>query len=60
MYYDNIVPKLQPTVSQYIDSEFINNVGLGIVILAFTLFITIIIGKSLSKSCYLDWYRIDR
>ena len=24
-----LVPKLQPTVSQYIESEFINNVGLG-------------------------------
>ena len=45
-----LVPKFQPTVSEYIESEFINNVGLGIVIFAFTLFITILIGKSLSNT----------
>ena len=28
-----LVPKLQPVVSEYIESEFINNVGLGILIL---------------------------
>ena len=44
-----LVPKFKPTVSKYIESAFINNVGLGIVIFAFTLFITILIGKSLSK-----------
>ena len=27
-----LVPKLQPTISEYIESEFINNVGLGLVI----------------------------
>ena len=27
-----LVPKLQPIVSQYIESEFINNIGLGIAI----------------------------
>ena len=26
--YNNIVPKLQPWVSDYIESEFINNVGI--------------------------------
>jgi len=45
-----LVPKFQPIVSDYIDSEFINNVGLGITIFVFTLFITILIGKSLSKT----------
>ena len=25
-----LVPKLQPVVSEYIDSEFVNNIGLGI------------------------------
>ena len=25
-----LVPKLQPTISEYIESEFINNVGLGL------------------------------
>ena len=44
------VPKLQPTVSQYIESDFINNVGLGIIIFIFTLFLTILIGKALGKA----------
>ena len=45
-----LVPKLQPIVSEYIESEFINNVGLGIVVFIFTLFVTIVIGKALSRA----------
>ena len=45
-----LVPKLQPIVSNYIQSDFINNIGLGIAIFIFTLFITILIGKTLSKA----------
>ena len=45
-----LVPKFQPTVSEYIESEFINNVGLGIAIFIFTLFLSILIGKSLSRA----------
>ena len=45
-----LVPKLQPVVSEYIQSEFINSIGLGIAIFIFTLFITILIGKTLSKA----------
>ena len=45
-----LVPKFQPIVSKYIDSEFINNIGLGAAIFIFTLFLTILIGKSLSKA----------
>ena len=45
-----LVPKLQPTVSEYIESDFINNVGLGIAIFIFTLFLIIVIGKTLSKA----------
>ena len=45
-----LVPKLQPIVSEYIDSEFINNVGLGIAVFIFTLFLTIVIGKALSRA----------
>ena len=45
-----MVPKLQPGVSEYIESDFINNVGLGIAIFVFTLFLTIVIGKTLSKA----------
>ena len=45
-----LVPKFQPIVSEYIQSEFINNVGLGVSIFIFTLFITILIGKTLSRA----------
>tara|TARA_B110000008_G_C16844810_1_gene514238 strand:+ start:295 stop:843 length:549 start_codon:yes stop_codon:yes gene_type:complete len=45
-----LVPKLQPWVGQYIESEFINNIGLGVVVFICTLFLTIIVGKSLSRT----------
>ena len=45
-----LLPKLQPAVSDYIQSEFINSLGLGIAIFIFTLFVTILIGKTLSKA----------
>ena len=45
-----LVPKLQPSVSNYIESEFVNNIGLGIIIFVFTLFLTILIGKTLSRA----------
>ena len=45
-----LVPKLQPLVGEYIQSEFINNIGLGVAIFIFTLFIIILIGKTLSKA----------
>ena len=45
-----LVPKLQPVVSEYIQSEFINNLGLGIAIFIITLFVTILIGKTLNKA----------
>ena len=45
-----LVPKFQPIVGEYIQSEFINNVGLGVVVFALTLFITILVGKTLSKA----------
>ena len=45
-----LVPKFQPVVSEYIESEFINSMGLGITIFVFTLFATILIGKSLSRA----------
>ena len=44
-----LVPKLQPIVSEYVQSEFINNVGLGIAIFVSS-FIMILIGKTLSKT----------
>ena len=45
-----LVPKLQPIVREYIQSEFINNIGLGVVIFIITLFIIILIGKTLSRA----------
>ena len=43
-----LVPKLQPTVSDYIESPFVNNLGLGVVIFIFTLFFTIVIGRAIN------------
>ena len=45
-----LVPKLQPGVSDYIESEFVNNVGLGVVIFIFTLFLMIVIGKAVGRA----------
>ena len=45
-----LVPKFQPVVSDYIQSEFVNSFGLGAVIFIFTLFLTIVVGKALSKA----------
>ena len=45
-----LVPKFQPWVGEYIESEFVNNVGLGIIIFVSTLFLTILAGKSLSRA----------
>ena len=43
------VPKLQPWVSDYIESDFINSFGIGITIFICSLFVTIVLGKALSK-----------
>ncbi|WP_075534125.1 CvpA family protein [Candidatus Pelagibacter communis] len=45
-----LVPKFQPYVSDYIESEFINSFGLGMAIFIFTLFFLILIGKVLSRA----------
>ncbi len=45
-----LVPKLQPWVSEYIESDFINSIGLGIVIFISALFLSIILGKSISRT----------
>jgi membrane protein required for colicin V production len=45
-----LVPKLQPFVSNYIQSEFINNVGIGVAVFILSLFIIILIGKTLAKT----------
>ena len=48
-----LVPKAQPIVGEYVKSDFVNNIGVGIVIFVFTLFVTILIGKVLGKA--LTW-----
>ena len=45
-----LVPKFQPWVSEYIKSDFINSVGLGVIIFIISLFIIILIGKSLNRA----------
>ena len=45
-----LVPKVQPIVGDYVKSEFVNNVGIGILIFIFTLFLTIVVGKALGKA----------
>tara|TARA_B110000444_G_C18490939_1_gene433479 strand:+ start:16 stop:561 length:546 start_codon:yes stop_codon:yes gene_type:complete len=44
------VPKLQPWVINYIESDFIHNVGIGIFVFVITLFVTIILGKALGRT----------
>jgi len=34
-----LVPKLQPIVSEYIESDFVNSVGIGLIIFILTLFV---------------------
>ena len=45
-----LVPKLQPWVREFIESEFINNVGIGIVVFIITLYLTIIIGRTVNRA----------
>ena len=45
-----LVPKAQPYVSEYIESEFINNYGIGIIIFIISLFLIILFGKLLSRA----------
>ena len=45
-----LVPKLQPWVNDYIESEFINNFGIGIAVFICTIFLTIVAGKSLNRA----------
>ena len=44
-----LVPKLQPWVSEYIESEFVNNIGIGLFIFICSLFVIIVIGRALSR-----------
>ena len=45
-----LVPKLQPWVNDYIESKFINNFGIGIAVFICTIFLTIVMGRALSRA----------
>ena len=45
-----LVPKLQPWVSEYIESPFINDIGLSIAIYVLALFLVILLGKVFTSS----------
>jgi len=45
-----LVPKLNPIVQEYIESDFIGDIGLGIFIYIVSLFIIINIGKAISSA----------
>ena len=45
-----LVPKFQPWVNEYIESQFINNFGLGIFVFVVSLFTTILIGRTLARA----------
>ena len=45
-----LVPKIRPIVSEYIESEFVNNVGIGVLIFILTLFLIVVLGKGLGRA----------
>ena len=45
-----LVPKINPWVQDFIESEFIADVGLGIFIYIVSLFVIIVIGKAISRA----------
>jgi len=45
-----LVPKLNPWVQDYIESKFIADIGLGVFIYIVSLFVTIVIGKAISRA----------
>ncbi len=44
-----LIPKLDPYVSDYIKNEYVSGIGLGIAIYIFSLFLLILLGKSLGR-----------
>ena len=45
-----LVPKLNPLIEDYIESQFVTDIGLGIFIYIVSLFVIINIGKAISKA----------
>jgi len=48
-----LVPKLQPFVSNYIESEFVNQIGLGKLIFVISIFVMTLAGKAIGRA--LTW-----
>ena len=44
-----LVPKLEPYVSDYVKNEYVSGIGLGIIVYILSLFLLILIGKSLGR-----------
>ena len=44
------VPRLQPWVRNFIESDFINNVGIGIFVFIVSLFVSVVLGRSLGRT----------
>ena len=44
------VPKLQPWVSNYIESDFIHDVGVGIFVFIIALFFSVVLGKAIGRT----------
>ena len=52
-----LVPKIRPIVSEYIESEFVNNVGIGILVFILTLFLIVVLGKGLGRAVtWTGWF----
>ena len=45
-----LVPKTRPIVSEYVESEFVNNIGIGVLIFILTLFLIVVLGKGLGRA----------
>lgn len=45
-----LVPKFQPFISDYIESDFIHNVGIGVLVFVITLFVSIVVGKAVGRT----------
>ena len=44
-----LVPKLEPYISDYVSNEYIYGIGMGVTVYILTLFVLILVGKSLGK-----------
>ena len=44
-----LVPKLEPYVSDYVENEYVSGVGLGIAIYVLSIFLLILLGKSMGR-----------